>query len=128
MSRMPEVGPMQFARALDEAAGWLDERQPREPCVVAVDGHSAAGKSTFADALASRTGAALARGDDFYRVMDEAERAELARDHDVGRRTTSSASGLGNSCEMSIPSQPEAQGLGRRSDLRPDGASGRISA
>jgi uridine kinase len=78
MSRMPEVGPMQFARALDEAAGWLDERQPREPCVVAVDGHSAAGKSTFADALASRTGAALARGDDFYRVMDEADRAELA--------------------------------------------------
>jgi low temperature requirement protein LtrA len=29
---------------------------------------------------------------------------------------------------MSIPSQPESQGLGRRSDLRPDGTSGRISA
>jgi hypothetical protein len=32
--------------------------------------------------------------------------------------TTSSASGLGNSCEMSIPSPPGSQGSGRRSDLR----------
>lgn len=75
---MPRVRPMQFAQALDEAAAWLDERYRGEPRVLAVDGHSAAGKSMFADALASRTGAAVVRGDDFYRVMDEAERAELA--------------------------------------------------
>lgn len=42
--------------------------------------------------------------------------------------TTSSASGLGNSCEMSIPSPPGSQESGRRSDLRRDGASGRKSA
>lgn len=39
--------------------------------MVAVDGHSAAGKSTFAAALAACTAAALVPGDDFYRVMDE---------------------------------------------------------
>lgn len=69
---------MQFVQALDEAAAWLDERVRGEPGLLAVDGHSAAGKSMFADALAGRTGAAVVRGDDFYRVMDEAERAELA--------------------------------------------------
>lgn len=69
---------MQFAEALDEAAGWLGSRHRGEVCVLAIDGHSAAGKSTFADALASRTGGALVRGDDFYRVMDETERARLA--------------------------------------------------
>jgi uridine kinase len=74
---MPKVRAMPFAPALDEAAAWLDGHRG-EPRVLAVDGHSAAGKSTFADALASRTDAVLVRGDDFYRVMAEAERAELA--------------------------------------------------
>ena len=68
---------MQFAQALEEAATWPDGHRS-EVRVLAVDGHSAAGKSTFAEALASGTGAALVRGDDFYRVMDEAVRAELA--------------------------------------------------
>src|ERR687896_691212 len=77
MRRMPKARGMPFAQALDEAAAWLDGHRG-EPHVLAVDGHSAAGKSTFADALAGRTGAVVVRGDDFYRVMAEAERAELA--------------------------------------------------
>lgn len=46
--------------------------------VVAVDGHSAAGKSTFASTLADRIGAVIVRGDDFYRVLDHDRRAALA--------------------------------------------------
>ncbi len=46
--------------------------------VIAVDGHSAAGKSTFAQLVATRFGAALVAGDDFYRVMDPVERAGLS--------------------------------------------------
>lgn len=74
---MPRLRPMQFPQALDEAAAWLD-RHRDEIRVLAVDGHSAAGKSTFAEALTSRAGAALVRGDDFYRIMDEGVRAKLA--------------------------------------------------
>jgi uridine kinase len=74
---MPRVRPMQFAQALEEVATWPDGHRG-EVAVLAIDGHSAAGKSTFAQALASRTGAVLVRGDDFYRVMDEAVRADLS--------------------------------------------------
>jgi uridine kinase len=73
-----QVKPMQVAEALDLVASWLRENDRGESRVVAVDGYSAAGKSSFADALASRTGGTLGRGDDFYRVMDEDERAQLA--------------------------------------------------
>lgn len=45
--------------------------------LIGVDGHSAAGKSTFAANLAGRLDAPLVRGDDFYRVMDSSERARL---------------------------------------------------
>jgi uridine kinase len=45
---------------------------------VAIDGHSAAGKSTFAAALAARIDAALVSGDDFYRVMNGEDRAQLS--------------------------------------------------
>lgn len=46
--------------------------------VIGVDGHSAAGKSTLAAALAAELDpAVLVHGDDFYRVMDESERADL---------------------------------------------------
>lgn len=48
-----------------------------EPILVAVDGHSAAGKSTVATALAAEVGAVVVPGDDFYRVMDDADRAAL---------------------------------------------------
>lgn len=46
--------------------------------VVAIDGHSATGKSTFASLLASRLSAAVVRGDDFYRVINETHRAMLS--------------------------------------------------
>ena len=39
---------------------------PTRPCVVAIDGRSGAGKSTFAKALADVLSAALVEGDDFY--------------------------------------------------------------
>jgi hypothetical protein len=62
-------------------------------------------------------------------ALARAERAGIAaahRDHDVAACTTSCASGLGNSCEMSIPSPPESQGSGRRSALRRRGVRPRI--
>ena len=69
---------MLFAEGLDAATTWLRARSPAELSVVAVDGQSAAGKSTFADALAMTTGASLVRGDDFYRVTDEESRLRLS--------------------------------------------------
>jgi uridine kinase len=69
---------MQIPEGLDLVVRWLRENDRGRSRVIAIDGYSAAGKSSFADALASRTGAALVRGDDFYRVMDEDERARLA--------------------------------------------------
>ncbi len=52
-------------------------QQPDSVTIVGVDGHSAAGKSTFATALAEAVGGALVSGDDFYRVMDESQRSQL---------------------------------------------------
>jgi molybdenum cofactor guanylyltransferase len=40
---------------------------PGEPVVIAIDGPSCAGKSILATALALRSGAAVVKGDDFYR-------------------------------------------------------------
>lgn len=51
--------------------------------VVAIDGHSAAGKTTFAAVLAERVSASVLHGDDFYRVMDEARRAGLSPEQGV---------------------------------------------
>lgn len=49
-----------------------------QPVLVAIDGHSAAGKSTLARALQSRTeNVQIVYGDDFYRVMPETERFSL---------------------------------------------------
>jgi uridine kinase len=53
--------------------------------LVAIDGHSAAGKSTFATAVAARTDAALISGDDFYRVMSEEARAQLPAQEGIER-------------------------------------------
>ncbi len=47
------------------------------PVLVCIDGHSAAGKSTVAAALASEFDAAVVAGDHFYRVMSEPDRARL---------------------------------------------------
>lgn len=51
----------------------------------AIDGHSAAGKSTFAAALAARLDAALVPGDDFYRVMNDEDRAQLSPSEGIER-------------------------------------------
>jgi uridine kinase len=56
-------------------------RQPisadRRSIVVALDGHSNAGKSTLSAAVAERIDAAVVHVDDFYRDMPESERLEL---------------------------------------------------
>jgi uridine kinase len=56
----------------DEIAARIDPG--RRPWVVALDGPSAAGTSTLADVLADRLGAAVLRGDDFYRDLPDDER------------------------------------------------------
>lgn len=61
-------------REIEERLAGVDGRST---VVVAVDGHSAAGKSTFARRLSVRLSAAVVSGDDFYRVMDPTERARL---------------------------------------------------
>lgn len=53
--------------------------------IVALDGHSGAGKSTFAAAIAPMLDAAVVHGDDFYRDMPEADRVELSRAQGVDR-------------------------------------------
>lgn len=75
---------MLLADGIDRAAEWLGDRAG-EVSVVVVDGHSAAGKSTFADALAGRSSAALVRGDDFYRVIEESTRARLSPREGIDR-------------------------------------------
>ena len=49
-------------------------QSPKGPVVVAIDGHSAAGKTTLATWLASELGAALVHMDDFYRDLPERDR------------------------------------------------------
>jgi uridine kinase len=66
-----------FAQGLEEATRFA-QQQNRFPLLIAVDGHSAAGKSTFAGALArALPESSLVHTDDFYRPMDEAERFAL---------------------------------------------------
>jgi uridine kinase len=50
----------------------------RSVAVVALDGFSAAGKSTLAAALSDRLDSAVIHGDDFYRDMPEQERLGLS--------------------------------------------------
>ena len=50
----------------------------KQPVLVAIDGHSAAGKSTLARNLQNTlANVQLVHGDDFYRVMPETERFDL---------------------------------------------------
>ncbi|MFP3883545.1 MAG: uridine kinase [Actinomycetota bacterium] len=49
-----------------------------EAVCIAIDGHSAAGKSTLADRLSGIFDVALVRVDDFYSVMEEEVRARLS--------------------------------------------------
>lgn len=66
----------QVTHLLDRCQRTLS-RSNRAVCV-AIDGHSAAGKSTLAYRLVDAFGAALVGGDDFYSVMDEEARASLS--------------------------------------------------
>jgi uridine kinase len=52
-------------------------RRTRSMVVVAIDGPGGAGKSTLAAALAQSLGAVVVTGDDFYRVLNPAERLAL---------------------------------------------------
>ena len=53
-------------------------RKSRSPLLVAIDGHSAAGKSSLARAIQqARPGVSVVPTDDFYRPMSEVDRAQL---------------------------------------------------
>lgn len=57
---------------------WLHQAARHEPYFLALDGHSAAGKSTLSRALmAGLERCQVIQGDDFYRVMDAAARMAL---------------------------------------------------
>jgi uridine kinase len=78
------IRPLLFEAGVEAAARLLAERQGHVR-IFAIDGHSAAGKSTFAAALAARLDAALIPGDDFYRVMNDEERAQLSPSEGIER-------------------------------------------
>ena len=69
---------------IGQIESWLQGTE-RPVGVIAVDGHSAAGKSTFALQLGRRLGAACVPGDDFYRVMDPGARAALTPEQGARR-------------------------------------------
>jgi uridine kinase len=81
----PRSRPLTFAEGLDAVVRRLGDPSPSAVRIVAVDGHSGAGKSTFAAALAARIVATLVPGDDFYRVMDDEVRARLSAHEGIGR-------------------------------------------
>jgi uridine kinase len=72
--------PEDLLRAITDRGRALRGR----PVVVAVDGHSAVGKSTMARSLSVKLGAAVVPCDDFYR--DEPEEVRLAYDAAEGVR------------------------------------------
>lgn len=68
--------PVKGLDAVEERV--LSALADRSVVVVALDGFSAAGKSTLASLLAGRVDSAVVHGDDFYRDMPEQERLELS--------------------------------------------------
>jgi uridine kinase len=68
---------MRFDEGLEAAEVLIRQQATAIVTIVAVDGHSAAGKSAFADSLTQRVDASIVHGDDFYRVMDDSERERL---------------------------------------------------
>jgi uridine kinase len=67
-----------FQTGLKKATAFAKGWASTTPLLIAVDGHSATGKSTFAKRLArALPQSTLVHTDDFYRVMDEAERFAL---------------------------------------------------
>ena len=71
-------------QAIEDAVRAL-QAETNGPVVVAVDGHSASGKSTFAAALATRLAAAVVHVDDFYRDMPEVDRLALSASEGISR-------------------------------------------
>lgn len=63
--------------AIHEIKERLARTGESSPLLIAVDGHSAAGKSTFARQLVQTLDAALVPGDDFYQLMEPEERFQL---------------------------------------------------
>lgn len=62
----------------DQIISLVNQRKSDGPLFMAIDGHSAAGKSTLAHKLASLlSNTVIVYMDDFYRVMDEQKRYEL---------------------------------------------------
>ena len=53
--------------------------------VIAIDGHGASGKSTYADGLARRLGATLVHTDDFFQPSSRRATSEPAPDDPLGR-------------------------------------------
>jgi len=71
--------------AADQVADALPSRTRWGFALVALDGMGGSGKSTLAAALTERCGAAVVHGDDFYRPMDQAERAALSPEEGCDR-------------------------------------------
>lgn len=74
---------MRSHSSVDQALALIGDVTPPagRPLLVAIDGGGGAGKSTFARELAAALHqATVVEGDDFYRVIDEAERRELSAD------------------------------------------------
>jgi uridine kinase len=66
-------------RQAHEVVFWLLHGARHEPCLVAIDGYSAAGKSTLSRLIAASVGRCqVVAGDDFYRVMAPDRRAALS--------------------------------------------------
>jgi hypothetical protein len=78
------VRRVSFEDALVALVHWLGDRAG-QVAGVAVDGHSAAGKSSFARMVVEGVDAVLVTGDDFYRVMGEADRGQLSPRQGIDR-------------------------------------------
>jgi uridine kinase len=76
---------MRSAERVTEAIRWLQDSPVHRSILVAFDGHSDAGKSTLAAAVADRMDAAVVHADDFYRDMPEGDRIELTPAQGVDR-------------------------------------------
>ena len=62
----------------DEVLALLHKNQTKSPLLVAIDGHSAAGKSTLAAMMEQQLpSVTIIHADDFYRPLDEQERESL---------------------------------------------------
>ncbi len=72
--RAPDASPAGAAPAVDVLCGRIASLRAvmPAPVLVALDGRSAAGKSTLAQQVAARTAALAIDGDDFYRGGDDA--------------------------------------------------------